>query len=398
MIPASRLSRLLLPASIILAVALLNASCTPAPAVRPTPTFILDGLVFPGNPTQIAPQTSNNDSTFLPVVTGSEELPVAEAQATPAPPGTEVAVTATRQPTTRPTGQSSTPTPTQSQTATVTGQTATPTLLVIEPTAVQMRFAVIGDYGTGGASADRVAEMVRSWEPDIIITTGDNNLPSGSADTIDTNVGRLFHTYIFPYEGAFGDPADFNRFFPVLGAHDWISNNAAPYLDFFTLPGNERYYEFVYGPVQFYALDSDVHEPDGVTSDSNQASWLEDAVADSTACWNFAYFFHPPYSSGQDGNSIWMQWPFASMGIDAVFSGRDRHYERLEVDGIPFFVNGLGGNTITPFSAIQPGSQIHYNDDFGAMLVTADQDTAIFEFYNTNEDLVDYHLEQGGCQ
>ena len=30
-----------------------------------------------------------------------------------------------------------------------------------------------------------------------------------------------------------------------------------------TLPGNERYYDFVQGPVHFFVIDSDQNEPDG---------------------------------------------------------------------------------------------------------------------------------------
>ena len=36
-------------------------------------------------------------------------------------------------------------------------------------------FAVIGDYGKSGEDELAVANMVKSWNPDFIITTGDNN-------------------------------------------------------------------------------------------------------------------------------------------------------------------------------------------------------------------------------
>ena len=37
-----------------------------------------------------------------------------------------------------------------------------------------------------------------------------------------------------------------------------------PYFDYFTLPGNERYYDFTWGPVHLFALDDIDSEPDGV--------------------------------------------------------------------------------------------------------------------------------------
>lgn len=109
---------------------------------------------------------------------------------------------------------------------------------------------------------------------DFVITVGDNNYPSGAASTIDPNIGQHYHQFISPYRGSYGAGATTNRFFPTLGNHDWESLQCqngvctGPHFDSFTLPGNERYYEFEQGPVHFFALDSDPREPDGTTSTS----------------------------------------------------------------------------------------------------------------------------------
>ncbi len=76
------------------------------------------------------------------------------------------------------------------------------------------RFVIIGDYGLSGPDEASVARLVASVKPDFVVTTGDNNYPLGSADTIDENVGRYFHAFITPYHGKFGNGADENRFFP----------------------------------------------------------------------------------------------------------------------------------------------------------------------------------------
>ena len=52
-----------------------------------------------------------------------------------------------------------------------------------------LRLAVIGDFGTDSPDEARVAAMVKSWTPDYVLTTGDNNYPNGAASTIDVNVG-----------------------------------------------------------------------------------------------------------------------------------------------------------------------------------------------------------------
>ena len=48
----------------------------------------------------------------------------------------------------------------------------------LAPQVALARFAVIGDYGNDSADEARVARMVSGWDPDFIITTGDNNYPS----------------------------------------------------------------------------------------------------------------------------------------------------------------------------------------------------------------------------
>lgn len=250
----------------------------------------------------------------------------------------------------------------------------------LTPTPAPVRFAVIGDYGQGDQNAADVAALVKSWQPDFIITVGDNNYPSGAAETIDANIGQFYHEYIYPYIGTYGPGADQNRFFPTIGNHDWDTNQAQAYFDYFTLPGNERYYDFTWGPIHFFAVNSDSREPDGVSRISVQAQWLRDGLAASTAPWKVVFFHHPPYSSGLHGPVDWMRWPFAEWGADVLMAGHDHVYERLTVDGIPLFINGVGGGPIYYFVETDPRSQVRFRDDYGAMLVIADAAQMTFQF------------------
>jgi len=272
--------------------------------------------------------------------------------------------------------------------------TATPTASPTpEPS---IRFAVIGDFGMGNQAEADVAALVHGWTPDFVITVGDDNYPSGAADTIDAHIGQYYHDFIFPYTGMYGAGASENRFFPTLGNHDWLTPGAKPYLAYFSLPGNGRYYDFTRGPVHFFALDSDENDPDGVGSRTVQAAWLKQALAASTSPWNIVYFHHAPYSSGTTHDSTnWMQWPFATWGAQAVLTGHEHNYERLLVDGIPYFVNGLGGGPIyTDFANILPESQFHYSANYGAMLVTASRTDVLFEFHDRTGKLVDQYKLQ----
>src|SRR6185436_4917475 len=118
-----------------------------------------------------------------------------------------------------------------------------------------VRFAVIGDYGSDKQAEADVAAMVKSWSPNYIVTVGDNNYPAGAAATIDANIGKYYHQFIAAYHGQYGAGARTNRFFPALGNHDWDAAGALPYLNYFTLPNNARYYDITIGPVHLFALD-----------------------------------------------------------------------------------------------------------------------------------------------
>jgi tartrate-resistant acid phosphatase type 5 len=237
-------------------------------------------------------------------------------------------------------------------------------------------FAAIGDYGyaVAGSYEAPVAMLVDNLQPDFVITLGDNNYVDGSAAWIDRNIGQYYSHYISPYVGQFGPGASENRFFPSLGNHDWLTPGAQPYLDYFTLPGNERYYDIVRGDVHLFAIDSDANEPDGVTADSVQARWLRDALAASTARWRIVYMHHPPYSSGSHGSTVELQWPFRDWGASLVLAGHDHTYERLSVGGLTYIICGLSGNPELYALADPPlaGSVTSYVANHGALIIDAD--------------------------
>ena len=253
-----------------------------------------------------------------------------------------------------------------------------------EKQAGALRFAVIGDFGADTPDEGRVAALVKSWRPDFIITTGDNNYPTGAASTIDANIGKYYAEFIGNYRGRFDAGSPVNRFWPSVGNHDWISGLGA-YLDYFTLPGNERYYDVDLGLVHLYAIDSDPHEPDGVGSDSVQAKWLKDRLASSKSCYDVVYFHHPAYSSSEHGSSQFMRWPFRAWGAEVVFAGHDHSYERCLVDGIPYFVIGLSGASRYGFPRDPlPETQFRYNEDFGAMLIDAGATSVTYQFFTSD--------------
>jgi len=236
-----------------------------------------------------------------------------------------------------------------------------------------------------------VAELVHSWQVDYVLTVGDNNYPDGKVRSIDKNIGQYYHDYIHPYQGGYGEGASENRFLPALGNHDWNTGNINAYLEYFTLPGNERYYDVEMGPVHLFVIDSNVEEPDGRDANSVQAQWLQAELSAATAPWKLVTLHHVPFSSGaKHGDDPQIQWPYAAWGATAVFSGHQHSYERINRDSILYFNNGLGGRwRVHTFDEPVPGSAVRYNQDFGAMLITADDQCINFSFFNRSEELID---------
>lgn len=259
----------------------------------------------------------------------------------------------------------------------------------------QTKFAIIGDYGNDSSDEKKVAALVSKSNPDFVLTLGDNNYTNGCWETIDKNIGQYYSEFIGDYKGKYGRGAKENKFFASLGNHDWnavgkcMYKGELPYLSYFTLPGNGRYYDFKKGNVHFFAIDSDSHEPDGNKKGSKQYEWLKNKVKESDACFKVVFFHHPPYSSGDHGSNKDTQWKFDELGIDVVLSGHDHGYERIKRDGIVYFVNGAGGAGLYDFDKKVDGSEYRYNKKHGYMMGYARDNRLAFAFYNDKNKIKD---------
>jgi hypothetical protein len=262
-----------------------------------------------------------------------------------------------------------------------------------------IRFAVIGDYGYGSVDEADVADLVASMGASFVVTTGDNRYLSLTYDEV---VGRYYGAFMKDAQSGLyssGGDSPVNAFFPSAGNHEYFEGGGIDeYLDYFTLPGadvdttdtsgSERYYDFVQGPIHFFVLDSEGALRTS-TDMAAQKDWLETQMTASTTPWQIVYMHHPPYSSSVHGPSIDMQWPYAQWGADVVISGHEHIYERIEADGIVYFINGLGGSSRYYFDIPTSGSEVRYNADFGAMMVDASSDDINFRFINRNGLVID---------
>ncbi len=231
-----------------------------------------------------------------------------------------------------------------------------------------VRFAVIGDSGTGGDSQYETGEtMARSREVfpfGFVLMLGDNLYGSEEPEDYVEKFER-------PYAALLKAGV---RFHAALGNHDEPDQRFyAP----FNMQG-ERYYTFTYGNARFFALDS-------MEMDQAQLDWLRDALSASTERWTIAFMHHPLYSSGErHGSDVGLRRLleplFVKYGVNAVFSGHDHLYERIwPQQGIYYFVSGAAGQLRRGGLAPGPLTAAGFDDDRSFMLVELTDDALSFQ-------------------
>lgn len=211
-------------------------------------------------------------------------------------------------------------------------------------------FGVMGDMGKGTPAQFAIARQLAQYDPEFTLLTGDIVYFRGAE-------GDYLPKYFKPYQ----DLIDDQVFFPTLGNHDILTWLGKPYFRFFELPtGNiesaSRYYQFSYGDVDFFGLDSN----QAFTKILPQYRWVNAALEASTAKWKVVFFHHPPFSAGKHGDDKGVKEHlvplFEKHGVDVVFAGHEHNYERIkpmrlhERSGRPitYIVTGGGGTDLRP--------------------------------------------------
>lgn len=199
-----------------------------------------------------------------------------------------------------------------------------------------VRFAVLGDVGTGEADeiamAGRVASLGAADPFDVLLLLGDNVYPDG-------NPARLGATVFGPFGSVLDAGAEL---LPVLGNHD--AGYAIEQVAALGMPG--RWYAREIGEVLFLGLDStDAENP-------AQLRWLENTLATSRARWIIAAMHHPPFSAGLHGSDEDTRESFVPLferyEVDLVLAGHDHDYQRsVPIGGITYVVSG-GGAKVRP--------------------------------------------------
>jgi len=213
-------------------------------------------------------------------------------------------------------------------------QSAAGLALTVPNRANSVKFAVLGDFGTGSREQyDLAAVMKRAHDQypfETVILVGDNLYGSERPQDFKQK-------FEDPYKPLLDAGV---KFYASLGNHDAREQR---YYKLFNMDG-KLYYSFKPSQqsVRFFALESTYLDPE-------QVAWFEKELQGSNSDWKIPYFHHPPYSSGDRHGSDTrlrevLEPLFLKYNVSVVFTGHDHFYERLKPQqGIVYFVVGSGG-------------------------------------------------------
>ena len=242
-----------------------------------------------------------------------------------------------------------------------------------------VRFAVIGDSGTGDKPQYDVAKEMEAYRQaigfDFVLMLGDN-IYGGH------NPRDFAQKFEVPYKPLLEGGV---KFYASLGNHD------DPNIERLNKPFNmngQRYYNYGKGNVEFYALDSNYMDP-------KQLTWLEERLRSSKASWNICFFHHPLYNDGKShGPDLDLRNQITpilkSYGVNVVFSGHEHAYERIKPeDGIYFFILGSSGKLVRNDFHRRDLMETSFDRDRTFMLVEISGDKLYFQTVSRGGQIVD---------
>jgi hypothetical protein len=212
-----------------------------------------------------------------------------------------------------------------------------------------LKFAVLGDFGTGDSGqyrmADRMVQIHKSFPFELVVLVGDNIYGSDRPQ----DYRRKFET---PYKPLLDAGV---KFYGALGNHDAREQR---FYKLFNMDG-KLYYSFKAPKqsVRFFALESTYMQPD-------QVKWLGDSLAAAGEDWKIVFQHHPLYSSGvTHGSDMRLRSVLEPLliknGVKVMLTGHDHLYERTNPQhDITHFVAGAGGK-------LRPGDYVP-NQPFSA--------------------------------
>ena len=192
-----------------------------------------------------------------------------------------------------------------------------------------IRFAVLGDVGTGGRSqyevGTQVARSLATFPFEFVLLLGDNIYGSERPQDFSKKFEKPYKAILDAQESV------------LRGA--WQPRRPEPALLQAVQHERRALLTFRKEDAQFFALDSNY-------MDKVQQDWLARELSASNAKWKIAFFHHPLYSSGAThGSEVDLRDVveplFIKHGVGVVFAGHEHFYERVKPQrGIHYFTSG----------------------------------------------------------
>ena len=172
-----------------------------------------------------------------------------------------------------------------------------------------------------------------------------------------------------------------------------------PYIKYFTLPGNERYYkvskEHEGTKVDFFILNINStinsktsHEPDGTARGSVQHQWFVREATNSDADFKIVINHAEAWTSFETGSIPARNWNLEQYA-DIIFSGDVEAYERISIKtehGNAWFLSvGVGGLLLKADENTTPlESSVKIVREYGALFMQIKSTGLNLSFKNTN--------------
>jgi hypothetical protein len=231
-----------------------------------------------------------------------------------------------------------------------------------------------GDIARCSFDGDEITAALLDGIPGTVMAIGDN------AYEIDATPARVASAYTDCYLSSWGRHKARTR--PVPGNHEYLAGGAPQYYAYYgelAGPAGRGYYSYDLGSWHVITLNSNVD----ADADSEQAAWLRaDLAANPRAC-TVAYWHHPVFSSGLNGNDPHMAeiWRLLDeSGVDLVIVAHDHNYERFapqdhtgraDPNGIRQIVVGTGGGDLRPLgSVVRANSVVRNSGTYGVLKLT----------------------------
>ena len=217
-----------------------------------------------------------------------------------------------------------------------------------------------GDIGWCGLAGSEATGRVLDSIGGAVFAAGDIAYPNGSAQ----NLAQC-------YDPAWGRHK--SRTYPVPGNHDYEQPGAAAYFAYFGSragPPGLGYYSFTLGAWHVIALNSEI----ATDAASPQVAWLKSDLADNHPACTAVIWHKPLYSSGPNGDNLFMRdiWRVLyDANVDVIINGHDHDYERFapqdpdgrrdSARGIREFVVGTGGAQLYGFATPHSNSEAWFS-------------------------------------